>query len=442
MSLPFANRAAVATIPEQSLKDLGRPLSSAIVIEDLATQFDDLKESFVCVQIQSRVKILITFTSSERMEDVVSTGLTFKHHPVVLEPVSYKRWVTITRLPYGFANESVALALSPFGEVYHVKMEMHQGIATGTRSVQMKIRHDIPSRIRIEGHNCNTFYRGQTRTCFRCGAQSHEAKACPRNALQTTPSPCPPAGHTPDTTRAPSTSSAREPTRVAAGPPGEPPAPVLDTRTYAQATSPKTGRTEALAVFGDRENEIDIPFDIRPPAPPRVDPTLLMPPPTDPKVATVPAKITVLPVDSSLVQDLFISTEDDTSDSASDMTDVEGLRPPKANNPDNTINLDSVRGYEKKKSGNYGPSPKGMRIARRGAKSSRRDSQTDNSDDLQTTLGVPLSNSFGVLRDENDSPPMVTESGNIADTPPPSSPRLPNPNPPGPHESDTPPSNV
>ena len=54
------------------------------------------------------------------------------------------------------------------------------GLYKGTRHVKMEIKTAIPSRIVVAGHPCTVFYRGQVRSCFRCGQTGHEAKKCPQ----------------------------------------------------------------------------------------------------------------------------------------------------------------------------------------------------------------------------------------------------------------------
>ena len=46
----------------------------------------------------------------------------------------------------------------------------------------MEVWHDIPARIRIAGHMCNVYYKGQKRLCFHCGKEGHIISKCPETA--------------------------------------------------------------------------------------------------------------------------------------------------------------------------------------------------------------------------------------------------------------------
>ena len=83
-------------------------------------------------------------------------------------------------LPYGIPEGEIKTALSKFGQAAHVKSESYMDLYTGTRLIKMEIKTAIPSRIMVAGYPCTAFYRGQVRSCFRCGQSGHEAKTCPQ----------------------------------------------------------------------------------------------------------------------------------------------------------------------------------------------------------------------------------------------------------------------
>ena len=114
------------------------------------------------------------------MEDIISGGLTFCGHPFELKTPTVFKWVTVLDLPYGIPDGEIKTALTKFGQFAHIKQEAYMGLYTGTCLVKMNVKTAIPSRITIAGHVCTVFYRGQVRSCFRCGTSGHKAKKCPQ----------------------------------------------------------------------------------------------------------------------------------------------------------------------------------------------------------------------------------------------------------------------
>ena len=147
------------------------------VIKDFAKQVP-LERALECVQLIKGRTIRVVFPSARIMEEMMHTGLTFPEHPIVFKTPSIFHWVTLLDLPYGIPVDEIRTALSKFGQIAHVKSESYMGLYTGTRLVKMELRSAIPSRVYVAGQVCTTFYKGQVRSCFKCGRTSHEAKKC------------------------------------------------------------------------------------------------------------------------------------------------------------------------------------------------------------------------------------------------------------------------
>ena len=180
MVVPYANRAAVAVLPGLALSSK-KPATVKEVIEDFSKQVPSPhKSSLECVQLVKGKTIKVHFPSANIMEDILHGGLTFRGHPLEFKDPSQHRWVTLLDLPYGIPPASISSSLVKYGKIKEIKAESHLGVYTGARLLLMDVTVAIPSRVRIAGHDCTIFYRGQVRSCFKCGATGHEAKKCPR----------------------------------------------------------------------------------------------------------------------------------------------------------------------------------------------------------------------------------------------------------------------
>ena len=178
MSIPYANRSAVAVIPTLAVRDQPK-VTLDEVLQDFHEQYEPLGEYFYCVQFISSTKLRITFNSAAQMEDCLSAGLSLRGFPLEPQPISTKKWVSVQRLAIGIPVEAATRILGKYGKVFAAKHETKRGIYTGTISVLMEIQKNIPSALRIRGHTCLIFYRGQTRTCFRCQSPDHTTRDCP-----------------------------------------------------------------------------------------------------------------------------------------------------------------------------------------------------------------------------------------------------------------------
>lgn len=194
MAIPYANRKAWADIPDLALREKPHFTLAEIHGEFATTLKTPLNNVFDCIQVISRNKLCLTFCDKNRMEEIVHTGLVFRGHLLTLTSLHTKKWVSVSRVQYGVPADSVQLALSRFGHITQVKLEVLNGISTGTFSVLMQVDQPIPSKLTIAGRTCYVFYRGQVRTCFKCGQSGHQKGECPQiqqqqersNALPTT----------------------------------------------------------------------------------------------------------------------------------------------------------------------------------------------------------------------------------------------------------------
>ena len=216
MVVPFSNRAAVVRLPELALAK--GPTTVKEVIDDFANQCEPFNSILECVQLVRGRTLRITFPNADVREDVTNGGLTFRGHPLAFTIPTTFKWVSVLDLPYGTPDGDITSVLNKHGQVATIRSEVYKGLYTGTRLVKMTVKSAIPSRVTIAGHVCTIFYRGQIRSCFRCGASGHEAKKCPRK----------------NTTL----SAAIQP--VDTNPVGPPTAPNVDAMSTIPPTSPRT----------------------------------------------------------------------------------------------------------------------------------------------------------------------------------------------------------
>ena len=155
MVFPYANQAAVATLPALALVD--KPATVKEVIEDIAQQCPPYESDFECVQLVKGRTLRVYFASSNVMQDIVSGGLTFRGHPMELKTPSVFKWVTVMDLPYGIPEGEIKTALSKLGQIAHIKAEVYKGLYTGTHLVKMVVKTAVPSRVTIAGTSVRYF---------------------------------------------------------------------------------------------------------------------------------------------------------------------------------------------------------------------------------------------------------------------------------------------
>ena len=179
--VPLPDRVALLTLPEMAMKNKGR-IRPEEVWDALAESFSPLEEKFCQIQYVRQDRFRVWCTSAEVLEEVVSTGVVLRGHPVLIRPYQSRSWVTITHLPFGLVEADIAQALAPYGKVHEVKFVSFRKVRTGTVKVRMDISTSIPTRLRVCGHAGLVFHQGQARTCFNCGVLGHESKKCPQKA--------------------------------------------------------------------------------------------------------------------------------------------------------------------------------------------------------------------------------------------------------------------
>lgn len=180
MAIPYANRTAMATIPELALKDQPKLTMEEVHVEFSTVVLTPLKETFACIQRVSRNQLRLTFQDATLMENTIFVGLTVRSHLLSIKPIHSRKWVSVTRLPYGIPKEAVEAALRPFGPINKVRQDTVNGISNGDFSLLMEVVLSIPCNLIISGHYAGVYYKGQKRTCFqRCGQTGHFVQKCP-----------------------------------------------------------------------------------------------------------------------------------------------------------------------------------------------------------------------------------------------------------------------
>ena len=179
MAVPFSNWSALCTLPELCLRSKP-PFTEAELRRSFLTVANPLHTAFACIQLLSANEVRFCCTSTRKLEDVMNTGLNFRGHPLTVGPIHTKKWVTIWRVAYATPHNFVRQALAPYDEVDSIRPEIIDKVATGTLFGQVDITKDIPSKLRIRGHNCIIWYRDQPRTFFLCGQYGHERRHCPQ----------------------------------------------------------------------------------------------------------------------------------------------------------------------------------------------------------------------------------------------------------------------
>ncbi|KAJ8018844.1 Zinc finger CCHC domain-containing protein 3 [Holothuria leucospilota] len=89
--------------------------------------------------------------------------------------------VTVLHVPHELDDNVVRYVLGRYGRVISGRFLMFKDYPTvfnGIRQYKMKLNSDIPSSVSFGGRSCWVRYRGQPRTCLKCGEAGHDAKEC------------------------------------------------------------------------------------------------------------------------------------------------------------------------------------------------------------------------------------------------------------------------
>ena len=183
MPIYESHRAVIGTIPDLALKPVP---SLNEIIDDLVGQFglESLKTLVSNIMQHTAKSFIIHLCKKEQMAEFISNGISFRGHPVKLAEAKGTTSISLERVPYGLPMESIIAVLRPYGEVTQPRAVKYMGFRVSKLALEMKLKLDIPSRIRVQGNPVNVFYRGQPRSCFICNASGHEAKSCPRRRRQ------------------------------------------------------------------------------------------------------------------------------------------------------------------------------------------------------------------------------------------------------------------
>jgi hypothetical protein len=161
------------------------------VIDEFQSQCDDFHAMFEAFVLMAPGRYRVTCKSSRKLQAAEAMAFTVRGLPVEFQPISSFKWVNITRLSYGVPEQEVSNVLSVYGPIKMIKLEQYSNVYTGVRNVLMEVRSNIPARVRIAGHMCNVYYKGQKRLCFHCGKEGHIISKCPAKdpALERTGEP-------------------------------------------------------------------------------------------------------------------------------------------------------------------------------------------------------------------------------------------------------------
>ena len=141
----------------------------------------------------SKIVVKVMDHSSDLFDKIMKTYenqvLTLEERNVNVQIINLslnKVVVTIKNVPFEFPEYMLRSILSEYGHVYNIRSQTYthgplNGILNGNRTALMTLRKSIPSSIIFEGAMFLMSYRGQLRTCLKCGFSGHLAAQCTAN---------------------------------------------------------------------------------------------------------------------------------------------------------------------------------------------------------------------------------------------------------------------
>lgn len=163
------------------------------VWEFLKDVFSVKLEELRMVQIETSGKrIHVKFADARRAEEVAGTGrcrLAYSDGTecdvLLVGPGPGSKVLRVRNLPMEVSTQEICLCLGQYGKILEVREERYprgscfEGLLSGTRVVKMVMKRDVPSYVRVGGHEAMVFYQGQKPTCHVCGDTEHFRANCP-----------------------------------------------------------------------------------------------------------------------------------------------------------------------------------------------------------------------------------------------------------------------
>ena len=98
-----------------------------------------------------------------------------------LLPLHIPVLVTVLHVPHEFNDSAVRYVLERYGRVISGRFLTctdYPEVYNGIRQYKIVLKENIPSSVNFGGRPCWVRYKGQPRTCLKCGGKGHEVKDC------------------------------------------------------------------------------------------------------------------------------------------------------------------------------------------------------------------------------------------------------------------------
>ena len=168
-------------LPRKFAKDGIFP-TRGIVLQSVLDVVGD-KNLIYCFQRLSASHFDVTFAegAEDARDSLLEAGITLQGvHLPFFESDPKTISVTVKNLPAEIDDDLLMQCLSTYGEALGVtKVLDDDGIWMGDRTVEMVIRSDIPSLIRLGTYPIYIRYRGQKLCCHHCNRWGHAVSDCP-----------------------------------------------------------------------------------------------------------------------------------------------------------------------------------------------------------------------------------------------------------------------